>query len=84
MPEFVAAHEPLMALFGHGAMSDLGPLCGVIQTSHFKGVRTVFDPRTSLIISGFRLGHLNRCRNADFRFPAHWWYDAGKASRNGK
>jgi hypothetical protein len=32
-----------MALFGHGAMSELSLLTGVVQTSHFKGVRTVFD-----------------------------------------
>src|SRR6266576_6615516 len=38
----------LMALFGHGAMSDLSPLSGVKRKLDFGAVRSAFDPeRTS-------------------------------------
>jgi hypothetical protein len=33
-----------MALFGHGAMSDLSPLSGVKRKSDFGAVRSEFDP----------------------------------------
>ena len=39
---------PVLALLRHGVMSDLSPLSGVIQTSHFEGVRTVFGPKADL------------------------------------
>jgi hypothetical protein len=40
--------RPHMALFGHGAMSDLSPLSGVERKLDFGAVRSVFDPnRTS-------------------------------------
>src|SRR5882757_7640148 len=35
---------PLLALFGHGAMSARSPLSGVKRKSDFGAVRTVFDP----------------------------------------
>jgi hypothetical protein len=34
-----------MALFGHGAMSGLGPLSGEERTSNFSPPRSVFDPK---------------------------------------
>src|SRR5438874_3651641 len=36
---------PGLALFGHGAMSDLSPLSGEERKSNFGAVRSVFDPR---------------------------------------
>jgi len=33
-----------MALFGHGAMSDLSPLSGVKRKLDFGAVRAAFDP----------------------------------------
>src|SRR5260370_15436255 len=42
---------PLLALFGHGAMSDLSPLSGVKRKSVFGAVRSAFDPSaTSAVI----------------------------------
>ena len=35
---------PLLALFGHGAMSELSPLSGAKQTSRRKAATSVFDP----------------------------------------
>jgi hypothetical protein len=44
-----------MALFGHGAMSDLSPLSGVKRKSDFRAVRAALDPeRTSDPSSNFR------------------------------
>ena len=41
---------PFMALFGHGAMSDLSPFSGVWRKSDFGAVRSAFDPeRTSSV-----------------------------------
>jgi hypothetical protein len=34
-----------------GSVADRCLLSGVIQTSHFKGVRTVFDPERTLALS---------------------------------
>ena len=43
--------SPFMALFGHGAMSDLSPLSGVKRKSVFGAVRSAFDPSaTSAVI----------------------------------
>jgi hypothetical protein len=40
--------RPLLALFGHGAMSAKSPFSGVKRKSHFGTVRSAFDPtRTS-------------------------------------
>src|SRR5882762_2296453 len=40
-----------LALFGHGAMSDLSPLSGVEQRSDFGAVRTAFDPSRKWLFS---------------------------------
>ena len=37
-----------MALFGHGAMSDLSPLLGVKRKLDFGAVRAAFDPQRTL------------------------------------
>src|SRR5712671_5123610 len=41
---FTASSLPLMALFGHGPMSDLSPLSGEERKSNFGAVRSVDDP----------------------------------------
>src|SRR5258708_9618461 len=38
-----------LALFGHGAMSDLSPLSGVKRKLDFGAVRAAFDPRTDIV-----------------------------------
>ena len=35
----------VVALFGHGAMSELSPLSGVKLKSDFGAVRAAFDPK---------------------------------------
>ena len=40
-----------VALFGHGAMSDLSPLSGVEQRSDSGAVRTAFDPSRKWLFS---------------------------------
>ena len=37
-----------LALFGHGAMSNLGPLSGVKRKLDFEAVRSVDDPSETL------------------------------------
>jgi hypothetical protein len=44
------ARLPLLALFGHGEMSDLSPLSGVKRKSHFRDARSVVY-RTSPLIT---------------------------------
>src|SRR5260221_7143246 len=39
---------PLLALFGHGAMSDLSPLSGVKRKLDFGAVRAAFDPEADM------------------------------------
>ncbi len=52
---FCAELSSLMALFGHGAMSDLSPLSGVKRKLDFGAVRAAFDPeRTFLIAAAFQ------------------------------
>ena len=46
---FTASSLPLMALFGHGAMSELSPLSGVKLKSDFGAVRAAFDPQGDLV-----------------------------------
>jgi hypothetical protein len=38
----------LLALSRHAAMSDLGPLSGVVRKSHFKAAKPGFDPKRSV------------------------------------
>jgi hypothetical protein len=38
-----------MALFGHGAMSDLSPLSGVKRKLDFGAVRAAFDPERTFL-----------------------------------
>ena len=40
--------SPEVALFGHGAMSDLSPLSGVKRKLDFGAVRSAFDPLQTL------------------------------------
>ena len=50
------AECPLLALFGHGAMSDLSPLSGVKRKLDFGAVRAAFDPnQTSGALNGSAL-----------------------------
>jgi hypothetical protein len=49
--------SPEMALFGHGAMSDLSPLSGEERKSNFGAAKSVDDPSpTSARLLGLRLG----------------------------
>jgi hypothetical protein len=43
-----------MALFGHGAMSDLSPLLEEERKFHFEAVRSAFDPVSDVDIAGHR------------------------------
>jgi hypothetical protein len=46
----------MLALFGHGAMSELSPLSGGKRKSDFGAVRSAFDPTlTKRPVSIFRL-----------------------------
>jgi hypothetical protein len=44
-----------------GSVGDRSLLSGVIRTSHFKGVRTVFDPTETLATNGKRGDDRVRC-----------------------
>jgi hypothetical protein len=46
----IAMHNPKVALFGHGVMSELSLLTGVNRTSRLRPTTSEFDPlRTSAI-----------------------------------
>ena len=40
--------SPVVARFGHGAMSDLSPLSGEERKSNFGAARSVNDPKRTL------------------------------------
>jgi hypothetical protein len=56
-----ATRLPVLALFGHGAMSGLSPLSGVKQKLDFGAVRAAFDP-TGTLAAKFSYGRRVRMR----------------------
>jgi hypothetical protein len=47
--------SPILALFGHGPMSDLSPLSGEERKLDFGAVRSVDDPTETLAVRGGRV-----------------------------
>jgi len=47
-PLLLRCMSPILAPFGHGAMSELSPLSGAKLKSDFGAVRAAFDPLRTL------------------------------------
>jgi hypothetical protein len=67
--------SPLLALFGHGAMSDLSPLSGAKRKLDVGAFRAAFDPqRHFATFAALRkiIEVAPRTNGNGFAWPPHW------------
>ena len=65
-----------MALFGHGAMSELSPFSVVERKLDFGAVRASFDPGTD-IVDNSQIDAIAFCSKVPFGKETHGTSDAG-------